>query len=114
MTPRPPSIDLTRPLADLAAEHGVGVRTVMRWRREAGVVVRVGHPGGSACDIPRTRLLLLRIAGVTEVRELTTDERQRVRAVLGVSRQRLHEAWGEGVTTRTLKRWESLTRKKVS
>lgn len=109
--PCPPGIDLTRPVHELCADLGVGSRVVNRWRREAGVVVPRGNHrlrGTSGADIPRTRLLLLRLAGVDEVRLLTTEERQRLRVLLGVSRQMVHTAWEEGVGERTLAKWGRL------
>ena len=105
----PPDLDLTRPISDLVAEVGVSVAVLLRWRREAGVEIPRGRPIGSHLEVGRTRLLLLRLAGVDEVRELTTEERQRVRGLLGVSRQRLHAAWRDGVSRRTIATWSTIS-----
>lgn len=112
--PLPPDVDLTRPTRELCAEFRVSHPIVSRWRREAGVVVPRGAP--PALDIPRTRMLLLRLAGVPigphgeGARHLRTNERKALCALLGVSRQRINAAWETGVTGATLERWAALAR----
>lgn len=106
--PLPPDVDLTRPTRELCAEFRVSHPIVSRWRREAGVIVSRGAP--PALDVPRTRMLLLRLAGVDGVRHLRADERKALVALLGVSRQRIEAAWEQGVTGATLERWAALAR----
>lgn len=45
--PIPFGIDFSKPLADIAAEHGVSSGTAFRWKRAAGVApIRRGRPDG--------------------------------------------------------------------
>lgn len=82
--PCPPGVDLRRPLHELAAELGASPVTIMRWRSEAGIVVR---RGAAAAAIPPGTDLTRRVADVAREAGVSTGTVVAWRRAAGVARR---------------------------